>query len=258
MTKRKSPELSGALISTTDKLEYMAEYPSQMRHTTDIHLALTSCTLPVHSFVLMAFSPYFSEMVALHQTETRKTSVVQLLKVPMQSIAEEALQAALAYLYMELRPGAAKPMVTDIQQATQLAEFGHSFKVPVLHEAADVFIDKWLHLTGFDDLKNFGLEPIFGSHTLTDIAYKIAYKIVGETGRQALGVIDMTSFAETYVLPKSLESCANWLAQHFAQIAVAHQQLSVLTPDTTLKIMRSLSKMPAQKAGSIVYQQTPL
>ena len=226
MTKRKTPELSGALGSTTDKLEYMAEYPSQMSHTTDIHLAATGCTLPVHSFVLLAFSPYFAEMVALHQTESRKTSVIKLLKIPMQSIAEEALRAALAYLYKELRPGAAKPIAKDIQQAKQLAETGHKFKVTVLHDAADVFIDKWLHSTGFDELKDFGLKPVFVSHPPRDITYRI----VGETRRQALGIINMTSFAETHLLPKSLESCATWLAQHFAQIAVAHQELSVLAP----------------------------
>ena len=237
MTKRKNPESSGALVATTDNVDYMAQYPWQMRHTTDVHLVLTGCTLPVHSFMLMAFSPFFSELVSSYQIEAHKKLVEDPLKIPMQEVTEEALRAALTYLYLELRSRNIKPGVTDIQQAKQLAKIGHKYQVGVLHEAADMFVEKWLRSDGFEELKEFEVKHVFGADQTT-----------AKTQQQALGVINMTGFAEVYNMQRTLQCCTDWLAQHFAQVDdVAHHALYVLTFDTCLKIMRELSTLPAQK-----------
>ena len=201
MTKRKKPEApaASAAIAVTDNLDYMAQYPLQMRHTTDVHIVLAVCILPVHSFVLMASSPFFSEIVSSYQTESGQIRTAEPLRIPMPDVAEEALRAALTYLYMEMRPGGTEPDVKDVNAAWQLAEFGHKYQVKLLHGAADLFLYSWLRSEGFDEFK---LEKPTGNPKMP-IALLEAPKGTSERQRQALRVIRMASLAETYDLPET-------------------------------------------------------
>lgn len=237
MTKRKKSEVPAALPASpvTDNLDYMAQYPLQMLQTADVHVILAGCTLPVHSFVLMASSPVFSEFISLYQTESCGANVT---KLPLPEVTEDALRAALQYLYAEMRPGSPEPLISDVQEAKQLAQFGHKYQVSVLVEQSDCFIEAWLMSGGFHELS---VEKRKSHSKSKDGDTAVSAK------PQASGVIEMASLAETYHLPGTVNTCATWLARNFSSIGMVHHELAGLSSETNLIIMQKLSTLPAQQ-----------
>lgn len=220
-------------------LEYMAHYPPQILHTTDVHLVLSSCVLPVHSFVLMASSLFFSELISACQAEAHDMTVTIPIVIPLQDITEEALRVALTFLYMEMQPGGVEPGFQNVKQAKQLADFGHKYRVKVMHAAADCYLQGWLRSGGFDGLKYEERKPKAVFHTMTEIA--------AGRQRQAQGVISLIKFAEGCHLPDTISCCAHWLVENYSQIASVHKELAELGSDTQLSIKRWMSVLIVQR-----------
>lgn len=242
MVKRKRNTLVAAadVATVTDNLDYMAQYPCQMLHTVDVHIVIAGCTLPVHSFVLMAASPFFSELISSHRSVPGNSLMTSPVEVPLQDVTEEALRAALAYLYMAMWPNRTSLVMKSFEQAKQLAQFGHKYHVVKLHIDADCFIRNWLRRGGFAEFRSI-VEK--GSSTDGRIVASAT-----KTKQQALSVISITNFAEMYHLTRTLDCCATWLAENFSDISMVHHELPTLSADTNLAIMQLLSTLPAQKA----------
>ena len=237
MTKRKKSSKSTTVIM--DGVDYMKSYPEQMLQTADVHLVVDGCSLPVHSFVLMASSPFFSEFVTASVNKTHNYTTQTPMEIPIEGIGEEGVRYALSHLYQEMQPG--RRLQTTLgctAEAEHVAKFGHKFQVQVLQDAADEFLKDWLLTEGFDEFM-----------VTTKRAQPKAYEAMPVTAIHgaATKVIDWALFAEQFDLPDTLLCCGMWLAEHFCKVAAVHKALFRLSSKTILRVMWSLSTLPAAK-----------
>ena len=59
-----STDLVQVARNNTHNLTYLRELPARLLETVDVGLVTGTATLPVHSYVLMAYSPVFAEFLA--------------------------------------------------------------------------------------------------------------------------------------------------------------------------------------------------
>lgn len=231
MTKRKRSSKSATVI--IDDVDYMKSYPEQMLQTADVHLIVDGCSLPVHSFVLMASSPFFSEFVTASVNKSPNYATQTPMEIPIEGIVKEGVRYALFHLYQDMQPGRwVQTTLGCTADAEHVAKFGHKFQVQVLQDAADEFLEDWLSTEGFELM-------VTAIKDLNEGPQPKAYEAVPVTAIHgaATKVIDWALFAEQFDLPYTLECCAKWLAENCCEVAAVHKALSRLSSKTIMRVM---------------------
>ena len=94
-----------------------------------VHLlpAVDVACIPAHSYVLMAASPVFAELVAAYFARVIKGDhQAEVVIVPLLDTTAEAVKVALQSLY-EQCSFKGKPEIVALEQAKVLAEFAHKW-----------------------------------------------------------------------------------------------------------------------------------
>ncbi len=138
-------ELVQLAQTNLEGLAYLGNVSEQLLPAVDVACVIDQDILPVHSYVLMAASPVFAELVAAHFARIIKGDhQPEVITVPLPDTTE-AVKVALQYLYEQCSFKGKEPEITALDQAEVLASFAHKWNIQVMLEAADTFIQKSLY-----------------------------------------------------------------------------------------------------------------
>ena len=212
-------------------LAYLGNVSGHLLPAVDVACVIDQDILPAHSYVLMAASPVFAELVAAHFAGVIKGgSQPEVMTVPMPETTGKTAKLALQYLYEQCSFGGKKPEIVALDQAKTLASFAHKWNIQVMLEAADVFLQKTL------------AEILCPPTTSYDYTRRNAVKPNCDYSKIAVSLIDWFAFAEKLHLVKSLETCTAWLIKHFRRFQGEYPKLFVLGQDNVIKIMRGVAE----------------
>ncbi len=134
-----SPDLMQVARNNTHNLTYLRELPARLLETVDVGLKTGTAILPVHRYVLVAYSPVFAEILA---GDTARPSS---LCIPVGDTSTEGLQDALQYIYNRCPLARANvPAITSFAEAERIAAAAHKFDIQLLLEASDAFMSSHL------------------------------------------------------------------------------------------------------------------
>jgi len=126
-------------------LAYLGNVSGHLLPAVDVACVIDQDVLPAHSYVLMAASPVFAELVAAHCAgDIKGGSQPEVKTVPMPQTTAKTTKLALQYLYQQCSFGGKEPEIVALDQAKTLASFAHKWNVQVMLEAADMFIQTTL------------------------------------------------------------------------------------------------------------------
>ena len=185
--------------------------------------------LPAHSYVLMAASPVFAELVAAYFARVIKGDhQADVVTVPLPDTIAEAVKVALQYLYEQCSFKGKKPEIAGLEQAKVLAGFARKWNIQAMLEAADVFIHKTLCE------ESSPLKPTYNGRTINKANFDYA--------NMAVSLIYWFALAERLCLVKTLETCEKWFINHFRRFQGEYPKLFVLGQDNVVKIMRGVAE----------------
>lgn len=127
-------------------LEYLPQVSANMLPAVDIACTAGDQTFPVHSYVLMAASPFFGELVAEHFSHLLKGScITEVLVVPLTDTTPQSALAAFLFMYQQCsfkEMPALYKRSKDIEDVTAMARFAHKWNVQQMLDACDACISK--------------------------------------------------------------------------------------------------------------------
>ncbi|DBA77878.1 TPA: hypothetical protein ACH3X2_008307 [Trebouxia sp. C0005] len=231
MSNLKRAELVQLAQTNLKDLAYLGNVSEHLLPAVDVACVKDQDILPAHSYVLMAASPVFAELVAAHFAGVIKGDCQPgIITVPMPETTAETAKLALQYLYEQCSFRGKEPEIAALCQAKGLASFAHKWNIQVMLEAADVFIRKTLAevagppATTYCSVRRKAVEANF------------------DYSNVAVYLIDTFAFAEKLHLVNSLEFCTAWLINHFRRFQGEYPKLFVLGQDNVIKIMRGVAK----------------
>ena len=253
-----SPELVELAQTNLKDLAYLGNVSGHLLPAVDVACVIDQDVLPAHSYVLMAASPIFAELVAAYFARVIKGDhQPEVMTVPLPDTTAEAVKVALQYLYEQCSFKGKEPEIAALGQAKVLASFAHKWNVQAMLEAADVFIQKTL-------------AEVSCPSTTCEYIKRLAVKPNFDYSKIAVSLIEWFAFAEKLHLLKSLATCTAWLINHFRRFQGEYPKLFVLGQDNVVKIMRGvaenmtrqgvclLSKLCCQLKQSLCSQQALL
>lgn len=96
-------ELVQLAQTNLEGLAYLGNVSEQLLPAVDVACVIDQDILPVHSYVLMAASPVFAELVAAHFARIIKGDhQPEVITVPLPDTTTEAVKVALQYLYEQI------------------------------------------------------------------------------------------------------------------------------------------------------------
>lgn len=169
---------------------------------------------PVHSYVLMAASPVFGELVAEHFSSLLKGSCrTEVLVVPLTDTTPQSAMAAFLFMYQQCSfqkmPDLHKREAKDIQA---MATFAHKWNVQQMLDASDACI----------------------SECMADTVHDL------DT------VIMCTQFAEKIHLEKTLEFCIMWIVLRLKTLEDKFPALLSLSQEVLVRVLQGVAaNLPA-------------
>ena len=168
---------------------------------------------PVHSYVLMAASPVFGELVAKHFSDLLKGSCkTEVLVVPLTDTTPQSAMAAFLFMYQQCSfqemPDLDKRDSADVRA---MASFAHKWNIQHMHEASDACISK--HIAS---------QPSSG------------------TGMDA--VISCAQFAEKFHLEQTLTVCIYWIVCHFKAQKNRFPALFGLSQEVFVRVLQGVAE----------------
>ena len=209
-------------------LAYLGNVSGHLLPAVDVACVIDQDVLPAHSYVLMAASPVFAELVAAYFARVIKGDhQPEVMTVSLPDTTAEAVKVALQYLYEQCSFKGKEPEIAALGQAKVLASFAHKWNVQAMLEAADVFIQKTLAEVSCPTT-NYRRKPNF------------------DYSKIAVYLIEWFALAETLHLVNSLETCTAWFINHFRSFQGEYPKLFALGQNNVIKIMRGVAKnMPS-------------
>ncbi len=102
MSSHTRAELVQLAQNNVKNLPYLSSVSEHLLPAVDVACVIDDNTLPVHSYVLMAASPVFGELVASHFANVIKGSPQpEVLAVPLIDTTPDAVKPALLYMYQQ-------------------------------------------------------------------------------------------------------------------------------------------------------------
>ena len=211
-------------------LVYLGNVSVYLLPAVDVACVIEQDVLPAHSYVLMAASPVFAELVAAHFAAVIKgDGQAEAMTVPLPDTTVQAAKVALQYLYEQCSFKGKEPEIAAVSQAKVLASFAHKWNIQTMLEAADVFIQKKLYKECCPPTATY------------DFARKKAV-LAFDYPKFASNLIDWFAFAERLHLVKSLKASTAWLINHFRRFQGEYPKLFVLGQENVIKIMRDVAE----------------
>ncbi len=135
---------------------YGQSVPQQLLTAFDAVLVGDDVTLPTHTYILAAASPYFANKLAAQDEDLDFTGGLSRLscKPYVISLTEQdgiqSAPAALKYLYSEFSSSPIGPEIQSQEDAELLAVFGSKYEVQCMLDASDAFISEAVQPKFFD------------------------------------------------------------------------------------------------------------
>ena len=203
-------------------LPYLSSMSENMLPAVDVACMVDENVFPAHSYVLMAASPIFGELVASHFAQVIKGSCqLEIMTVPLVGTTAEAARTALQYMYQQCSFRGQGPVIATLDQAKMLATFAHKWNIQSMLDASDAFTEQAL-------TKAFSIQP-------------------KASAMHALKAIDWSSFAEKLHLVKTLDCCTVWLIRNFNRFPEQFAELLTLSPGIVVQVMKGVaSRLPLE------------
>ena len=218
---------------------YGQSVPQQLLTTFDAVLVGDDVTLPAHTYILAAASPYFANKLAAQDEDfdfigglSRLSCNPYVILLTEQDGVQSA-PAALKYLYSEFSASPIGPEIQSQEDAELLAVFGSKYEVQCMLDASDAFISQ-------------AVQPQFlvrYSGVRSCPHCKSIRGFDGQTNKFILerlpAVLRLAAFSDSHQLPKTLDVCAKWLAKYLRAYPGSYSELVELKQDILLLVLQA-------------------
>lgn len=144
LSEQSSVDLQERAHVNSRNVGYLDRLPKQLLDAVDVALIVEKVILPVHSFILMASSPIFSEILAAQLAERKIKSSSAALEIVMVGENQPCVETALAYIYKRCSLSKGAPQIATTAEAKHLVKFGRKYNIQVLLDDSDAFMCRWL------------------------------------------------------------------------------------------------------------------
>lgn len=197
-------------------LPYLSSVSENMLPAVDVACMVDENILPAHSYVLMAASPIFGELVASRFAQVIKGSCqLEIMTVPLVGTTAEAAKIALQYMYQQCSFRGQGPVIATLDQAKVLATFAHKWNIQSMLDASDAFTEQ-------------ALTTAFSTHPK-------------DSATHAQKAINWSAFAEKLHLVKTLDCCITWLIKNFKKFPEQFAKLLTLSPGIVVQVMKGVA-----------------
>ena len=230
------------LVQLGSQTSYGQSVPQQLSTTFDAVLVADDVTLPTHTYILAAASPYFASELAAQDEDSDFTGGLSRLswKPYVISLTEQdgiqSAQAALKYLYGHCAFSSSPigPEIQSQEDAELVALFGSKYQVQCLLDASDAFISQAVRPKFY--VESRGVTSCPHCRSIRWFSEQINESVLERLPE----VLRLAAFSDSHQLPQTLDVCAKWLAKYLRAYPGSYPELLALKQDALLLMLQAI------------------